>query len=188
MNMKVYASYKTLGDRLGIIRHISPLRMKVRRLMGVYPSPGDDPAPEDWLMDVAIRRGLNQFVRDSANGRSFHAPPLDAFPMHELVVALCYTGGLDRPQLIRMAGLLVSRYEFDMPALIRLVELERAEMIMAELAQAALRCDPVHRRWQILWERFSGFAGTSSPVIHWSRLAEPITGKFHRIEGWRLAS
>lgn len=139
-------------------------------------------------MDVVISRGLNQFVRDSACEQPFEAPPLDVFPLHELIVALCYTGGLDRPQLIRMAGLLVSRYVLDMPALIRLVELERAEMIMAELAQAALHCDPDHPRWQIIWEKYSRFVGAASPVIHWSRLAEPITGKLHRIEGWRLAS
>lgn len=156
--------------------------------MQSYPAPGDDPLPEDWLLDVAISRGLRQFVRDSAKEQPFNAPPLDAFPMHELVVALCYTGGLDRPQLIRLAGLIISRYEIDLTALVWLVKLERAEMVMAELAQAALRCDPEHPRWKALWEKFSGCSGSSSPIIHWSRLAEPITGKFHRVEGWKLAS
>lgn len=139
-------------------------------------------------MDVAIRRGLGQFVRDSSCEQHFESPSMDKFSMEELIVALCYTGGLDRPQLIRMAGLLINRYELDMPALLRLVELERTEPIMAELAEAALHCAPDHPRWQMIWSTYSEYAGTTSPVIHWSRLAEPVVGYLHKIEGWRLAS
>ncbi len=162
--------------------------MKVRRLMIKYPAPGVNPSPEDWLVDTAISRGLNQFVRDSAAGGAFTSPTEDDFPLHELVVALCYTGGLDRPQMIRMAGLLIKRYEMDMPALIRLAELERVEFIFAELANAGLRCDPEHPRWQKLRARFSGHAGTSSPVIHWSRLVETPCGPIHEFYHGRLAT
>lgn len=176
-----------LAERLGIIWHVSPLRMKVRRLLRDYPSPGSM-LPEDWLVDVAIARGLFEFVRDPAEGQPFQAPPLDLFSNEELIVALCYTGGLDRPQMIRMAGRLISRVQLDLAILKRLVVLERAETIIAELARAALRCDPNHERWLDLWKTFGHAAGTRSPVIHWSRLAEPVVNRFYQPERWKLAS
>jgi hypothetical protein len=182
------SSTATLGKRLGVITHISPLRMKVVRLMRQYPAPGKQPLPEDWLVDVAISRGLRQFVRDTAEGQPFTPPSADEFPLHELIVALCYTGGLDRPQMVRMAGLLISRFDVDLRALKQLAVMERVELVIAELARAALRCDPQHPRWRDLEETFSQQPAPRSPVIHWSRLAEPITGPFHRIEGWRLAT
>lgn len=152
-----------------------------------YPA-HEAPVPEDWLVDVAIARGLSDFVRDAAGDFAFNPPPATLFSNEELIVALCYQGGLDRPQLIRMAGRLISKLDVNLNKLMRWIIMERAENIIAELARAALHCNPDHPRWKPLWQTFSFAVGTRSPVIHWNRLAEPRIDQHHRIQGWRLAT
>ncbi|HMP90063.1 MAG TPA: hypothetical protein PJ991_07670 [Kiritimatiellia bacterium] len=178
---------RRLADRLGTTCHVSPLRMKIRRLMGCYPA-HQATVPEDWLVDVAISRGVKHFVRDAAEGAVFLAPPQEEFSDEELVVGLCQTVALDRPQMVRMAGQIITRNKLDLEKFQRLIEMERVEVVVAELARAALRCDSDHPLWRTLWESYQRYAGVRSPVIHWSRLAEPMLGKNHQIQGWKLAS
>lgn len=178
---------RRLADRLGMTWHVSPLRMKIIRLMSRYPSCNVE-VPEDWLIDVAINRGLKQFVRDAAGDANLNLPSRVELSDEELVVALCHKSALDRPQMVRMAGHLISRGDLNLNKLNRFVVLERVEVVIAELAQAALRCDPEHPLWLALWEKYKKHVGVRSPVIHWSRLVEPIMDSNHKVKAWKLAS
>lgn len=178
---------RRLADRLGMTWHVSPLRMKIIRLMRCYPSCHVE-VPEDWLIDVAIRRGLKQFVRDAAGDDAPNLPRQNEFSDEELVVALCHKAALDRPQMVRMAGHIISRGNLDLNQLKGLVTMERVEVVIAELARAALRCEPEHPLWLALWDMYKKHAGVRSPVIHWSRLVEPIVDRHHKVKAWKLAS
>lgn len=179
--------YRRLANRLGTTWHVSPLMMKIKRLMKKYPAHETD-VPEDWLIDVSIGRGLQQFVRDTAGDETFIPPPTAEFSNEELVVALCNTALLDRPQMVRMAGHIISRGDLDVMKLKRLIVMERVEVVVAELARAALRIDPEHPAWKTLWQVYQKHAGVRSPVIHWSRLANPVMDSQHKIVDWTLAS
>jgi hypothetical protein len=176
----------TLAERLGMIRHESPLRYKIRRLMTIFPAPACK-CPEDWLVEVALARGVKGFIRDASLNQSFGAPSLISFSNEELIVGLCQTVALDRPQMLRMAAQFISRGDVKLDVLIGLIIMERAEVVIAELARAALKCDSNHAGWLCLAEAFPAPKSLKSPIVHWSRLAEPVQGRLGKIEHWKLA-
>lgn len=66
---------------------------------------------------------------------------------------------------------------------------ERAEPILAELARQALSVEPRHKTWLGIRDLFRGEASLREPLLHWTRLAEPIMmpGK-PNAAGWRLVA
>jgi hypothetical protein len=161
----------TLAGRLGVNVHVSSLDFKLERLMSRYPSPGAV-FVEDWLVDVANARGATVVRRIPELGR-FRGPDRAEFPDEELIVALCRLQGLDRPQILRLAGQLISRGEVDVITLLAKARQERVEMVLHEMARQALMVEPDHKVWSELRDKLPG-THARDPVIHWSRLAWPI--------------
>jgi hypothetical protein len=144
---------------------------------------------EDWLLRVANARGARVVTPANGNDAEFQPPPLPVLSNEELVAAICHLQGLDRPQMLRLAAQLISRNAAD-PKRLRLVaERERVQPVLAELARQAIRVDPGHAAWQEVYEAFQGERPLREPLLHWTRLAEPIM-KYGRCNaaGWRLVA
>jgi len=92
-----------LADRLGVSVHISPLRMKIRRLQKQYPGEAVH-CMEDWLLDTANSRGARVVVRSFGPCDEFVPPPLSKLSNEELVTAICQLQNYDRPQILRVAA------------------------------------------------------------------------------------
>jgi hypothetical protein len=178
----------TLADRLGKTVHVSPLRFRLLRLTAAYPSPGAA-CLEDWLVDVANARGARVVTRPHPPSACFVPPSETALSNEELVVAICQLQCLDRPQMLRLAAQLVSRDAVDIRRLVNLALRERVGVVLAELARQALRIDPVHAGWSSILETFRRERPPSEPLLHWTRLAEPIMrdGRCHAA-GWKLVA
>jgi hypothetical protein len=98
---------RTLADRLGVNRHVSPLRFKLERLAREYPLP-TAAGTEAWLMSVAYARGFR--IVDLAGGdRLAVAPPEDRLSNEELAIAMCQTLCIDEPQMLRLPAQMISR-------------------------------------------------------------------------------
>ena len=69
---------RTLAERLGVASHVSALRVRLLRLMKLYPVPTADTL-EDWLIEVANCRGIRVIIR-SDQPPSFLNPRSDSFP------------------------------------------------------------------------------------------------------------
>jgi hypothetical protein len=95
-------------------------------------------------------------------------------PDEELVIAICQLQCLDRPQILRLAAQLVSRGKLDLPKLLLVAKRERAETVLAELARLARRVEPGHPLWSALAGAYVSVRPPSQPLLHWSRLAEPV--------------
>jgi hypothetical protein len=104
-------------------------------------------------------------------------------------VALCQLNGADRPQLLRLPAQWISRGKMDMDLLLRLAKMERAGRTLKELATQALKVEPEHPAWRRIADAFSGEKPFVEPLIHWTRLAEPLfaSGKPNPI-GWKLVA
>jgi len=167
--------------------HQSVLDHRVRALAADSPSDADA-SIEDWLLDVANARGARVVQRrEPAVDAAFRPPSEQGLSNEELVVAICLLQRRDRPQILRLAGQLISREAVDVPALIRLARRERAEVVLGEMARQALRVDPRHPAWLALGEAFPLRRPLSSPVIHWQRLAWPVmTTRGYNAERWEL--
>jgi hypothetical protein len=178
----------TLARRLGKTVHASPLRFKLERLRRRFPC-----APcacvEDWMLVVANARGARVVTPPFALPADFSAPPPDLLSNEELVCGICQPNALDRPQMLRLAAQLVSRGAVDVPRLGREAERERAGPILAELSRQALKVDPDHPAWRALRVRFAGEPPLREPLLHWTRLAEPVMkdGRCNA-ESWRLVA
>jgi hypothetical protein len=176
----------TLSRRLGITVHVSILEMKIKKLFQEFPSLTAS-VVEDWLLDVANKRGCLIVQRDNPPGDTFRPPATDRFSNEELVVGICLPHRLDRPQLLRLAGQFISHGGLDVAHLIHLSRQERAGLVLGELARQALKVDPVHTAWNEIAKSFPVQHELRSPVIHWQRLAWPVmSGRGCNAERWVL--
>jgi hypothetical protein len=121
--------------------------------------------------------------------RDVELPGVDVLPDEELAVALCQPNCLDRPQILRLAAQIVSRGSVDVNRLCLVAVRERAEPVLAELSRQALIVEPAHAGWGAVHEAFAGQAGLRAPILHWSRLAQPImAGGKCNAERWELVA
>lgn len=179
-------SGRLLARRLGITIHVSSLRFKLVSLRKQYPS-RDTACLEDWLIDLANARGARVISRDVSGDGSFAPPPEESLSNSELVVAICQPQCLDRPQMLRLAAQLISRRAVKFEELKLVARRERSERILAEMARQALKVDPAHEIWREIFEVFGREARLREPIIHWTRLAQPIMNAGRcNASGWRL--
>lgn len=177
---------QTLGARLGLTVPVSALRIRLEGLSKRYPSETAS-CLEDWLLDVANRRGARIVVREPPAPASFVPPPEEALTQEELVAAICHLQGQDRPQLLRLAAQFISRGGLDLAALSRVATRERAGSVLNAMAREALKVSPGHPGWSFLARTFATASTPHDVVIHWTRLAQPVMaqGRVNAAE-WRL--
>jgi hypothetical protein len=174
-----------LGERLGLAFHESPLRFKIRRLMGVPVVPGR--TEEDWLVSVANQRGLR--VVFPATPWVVRVPAPQDFSDEELVAALCLLQSRDRPQILRLAAQRISRGALDLARLVRLAVMEHSAPVLRELCIQALRVEPAHPYWRALSSSLPPTRPLREPLLHWTRLAEPIMQAGQpNAHGWKLVA
>jgi hypothetical protein len=165
----------TLASRLGVTTHVSPLRIKLRRVMETYPV-ADASTLEDWLLDLANARGVTVVSRSldklGPPGTPFPGP--DEVSNAELAVAICQAQSLDRPQWLRAAAQLIARGDIPLPELLLMARRERVERILAELARQSLKVDPDHAAWKAIDAAFGDLPPLRDSLVHWTRLAEPV--------------
>ena len=179
---------RTLAERLGISRAVSPLRFRLRDLMRRFPSPGAA-VLEDWLLDVANVRGADFVLRSPPRDPAFQAPDENELPSEDLVAAICHVQNEDRPQMLRAAAQLISRRAVDVERLYLAARRERVEPILAEIARQALRVDPEHPVWKALQERLPRRPPLREPILHWTRLAVPVPdARGCNARTWRMIS
>jgi len=177
-----------LARRLGKTVHVSPLRFKLQRLAVQFPAEQAEYL-EDWLIDLANARGA-RIVRRSIDRKNEYIAPAEQFVSNEeLVVGICQLQCLDRPQMLRLAAQLISRNAVQLSRLKLLAEQERIGPILAELAKQALRVEPTHPLWRKIQETFHDEQPLKEPLLHWTRLAEPVMehGRCNA-ERWRLVA
>ena len=181
-------SGQTLARRLGKTEHVSVLRFRIRALMRQYPAAGTG-CIEDWLVAAANGRGARVVVPPDGPSASFAPPPLSAFSNEDLVVAICQLECLDRPQMLRLAAQLISRGAVDLKLLQLSGERERVEPVLAELARQALKVEPLHPVWRHIFDWYRNERPLREPLLHWTRLAEPLMkdGRCNAA-GWRLVA
>lgn len=178
----------TLGDRMGIPVHQSPLRFKIQRWL--YGAAGREPlTPEDWLVELANRRGATVVFHDRMVPSGCRWPERHEFSDEELVVALCQLNCADRPQLLRLPAQLISRGQLNLEILLHLARLERASRTLKELSTQALKVEAYHPAWSWIAKALPNEKPFREPLIHWTRLAEPLfaAGRPNPI-GWKLVA
>jgi len=186
--MNEHAAQSILATRLGKTIHVSVLRYKLARLSREYPC-SHCTCLEDWLVVVANIRGARVVTPRLAPPPAFTGPDVTTFCNEELVVAICQLNGLDRPQMLRLAAQLVSREAVDAAPLVLIARRERAEPVLAELSRQALKVAPDHAVWRAIRDAFSDEPPLRAPLLHWTRLAEPIMKNgMYNAEGWRLVA
>jgi hypothetical protein len=177
-----------LARRLGVTVHVSPLRMRLRRLMAEHPSAGAA-CIEDWLLDVAQTRGVRSVTRDIHPPAGFRPPSLAELSTEELVAAIAQPQNLDRPQLLRAAAELISRGAVDPSVLAATACRERADRVLAELVRQALHVEPAHSVWRALADVLGNARPLRSPLLHWTRIAFPVPDERGVCRGtWRLVA
>lgn len=178
----------TLAQRLGKTAHVSPLRMKLISIAARYPV-NEAASLEDWLIELANRRGARIVFRDGKSDPDALLPDARVISNEELVTALCQLQCQDRPQILRLAAQLISRGGLNECELQRLALRERTGCVLAELARLALRIEPNHPVWNRLREAFRQEHPLREPLLHWTRLAHPIMqpGKCNA-QGWKLVT
>ncbi len=175
-----------LAQRLGLTWHVSPLRRKLQKLSEDYPSPGAE-SLEDWLVDVANARGARIVERPGGAGREFCAPSLEMLSQEALVVGLLLLDSRDRPQMLRLAAQLISRQAVALRPLLLRIARERVGIVAAELSRQAIRAEPDHPLWKELHTSLRRQPAPRSPILHWTRLAEPVMkGGRVNAESWKL--
>lgn len=174
---------------MGLTTHVSPLRFKIMALETAYPSETAS-CLEDWLIDVANARGARIVRRPTGSDRQFISPSRRVFSNEELIVAICQPQCLDRPQMLRLAAQLISRGAVKNPRRLKLVaKRERACLVLGELARLAVTVAPNHETWRSLLEAFQDEPRPREPILHWTRLAEPVPGNGRYNAGeWRLVA
>ena len=178
----------TLAQRMGVTCHESPLRHKLARLRSEFPSATAE-CLEDWLMDVANARDARVVVRPVAAPANFRAPAPNNLSNEELIAGLCQFQCLDRPQMLRLAAQLISRGAADPARLAFLAQRERADRVLAALANAALHVEPTHSAWIALRDQLHDSRPLRDVVLHWTRLAEPVMRRHApNASAWKLAA
>jgi hypothetical protein len=162
-----------LAHRLGTTVHVSPLRMKLKRLRIQFPSPSAA-CLEDWLVDVANERGARIVFREDRPADVPVGVPPNRLTDEELIVGICEVQNLDRPQMLRLAAQLISRQAVNLQRLCHSAEQERVGTVLAELARQALKVDKAHATWQAIAKRFAHERPLRDTLLHWTRLAEPV--------------
>ncbi|CAN5594323.1 hypothetical protein BH20VER3_BH20VER3_18730 [soil metagenome] len=149
--------------------------------------PGDAPLLEDWLVDVANARGARIVTRNPAPARPCSPPTEAELSNAELVVGLLLPQNLDRPQILRLAAQLISADAVALDELKWLALQERAGGLLATLAVQALRVESGHVLWQGIAAAFPGQDAPREPLLHYTRLAEPVpvNGRVNA-QSWRL--
>lgn len=177
-----------LARRLGKTVHVSPLRFKLKELSAQFPVKNAK-CLEDWLIELANVRGARIVIRDIDSDTEYLLPDEHLVSNEELVTGICQLQCLDRPQILRLAAQLISRGDVQFRRLKRLAEQERTTPILAELARQALRVDPTHLLWRKIHEAFQHEKPLREPLLHWTRLAEPVMkhGRCNA-ERWNLVS
>jgi hypothetical protein len=136
---------------------------------------GEDPrTAEAWLLDLANQRGARVIERNP--GETLDGPDVseEQLSNEDLVVAMCQPLREDQPQLLRPAAQLISRGAVAPARLVLIARRERAEPVLKALAMQALRVDPDHAIWHYIAEAFDNVPLPKEPILHWTRLAEPI--------------
>lgn len=166
---------------------MSPLRFKLERLTRKYPS-RKTAGIEEWLVDVANARGIRVVV-PLADIPVFSPPPEDKLSNEELTVAICQTQGVDDPQILRLATQLISAQLVNVDNLRLVAERERTGRVLAELARQALRVEPGHPAWRAVLSFFGNESPFREPLLHWTRLAEPVNlPRGGNVLNWKLVA
>ncbi len=173
---------------MGTTTHESSLRYKIKRLMRNESL--DNESIEDWLVDVANDRGARVVFRATGGVRENRKfPGQEEFSNEELVVALCQLNCADRPQILRLASQLISGMELKLNDLLRLAVMERASRVVKDIAEQALKVDPKHPAWVFLNQSLQKETKLAEPLLHWTRLAEPLFAPHSTKNiGWKLVS
>lgn len=175
-----------LADRFGMTYHIAPVLMHVTGLMVKYPSGAL--CPTGWLMDVGNARGARIVNRVGDGDEQFIAPDESEFSNDELIAALCQLGLREELQSLRIAAQFISAGRLQRDRLRILIERERLQPVLGALAYQALIVEPCHPEWLWIQDCCAGRA-SYTPLLHWSRLAEPIPNDRHVASGkWRLVA
>ena len=175
-----------LADRFGMSYHVSPVLMYVKGLMAKYPSGAS--CPTGWLIDVGNARGARIVNRVGDCDDQFIPPDESEFSNDELIAALCQLGLREELQSLRIAAQFISAGRLERDRLRMLIDRERLQPVLGTLADQALIVEPRHPEW--LWiQECCGRRAKHTPLLHWSRLAEPIPNDRHVASGkWRLVA
>jgi hypothetical protein len=176
-----------LARRLGVSVHCSPLGFKAKRLARQHAIPLE--RLDEWLVDLANHRDARVVVRRVGRKPEWPDLPSAQLSNEELVVLICQPQRADHAQILRLAAQLVSRGSLDLERLFLTARRERADRVLGELARLALRVDPSHATWNTLARMLHGVAPLRDPILHWSRLAEPVPT--HGVcdgKSWRLVA
>ena len=161
---------KTLAQRLGVTTHVSPLRMRIKRLIRSHAG-HDCLCMEDWLLDLANHRGARSVTRSGIKAdSSVDFPDRNLISNAELVIAICQPQNRDRPQWLRAAAELISKGDVDIGELISKAKRERVERVLAELSRQALKVESGHSGWLSINNAFLHARPYLDPLIHWTRL------------------
>lgn len=141
------------------------------------------------LLSIANARGFRVITDPRVQALGFEDPGLEKLSNEALVCAILQPNSADHPQLLRCAAQCISRGKIDLEQLLMICRRERAIRVLAELARQALRVDPDHATWRAIGVSTAEEAELRSPLIHWTRLAEPTMehGKVGA-QGWELVS
>jgi hypothetical protein len=177
-----------LAERLGVTTHVSPLRYKLETLRQAFPN-SRGLCLEDWLLDTANFRGARVVVREFTPDPEFRPPPAEVLSNEELVTGICLLQNMDRPQMLRVAAQMISGKKVDTSRLILLAKRERTEVVLFEMARQALKVEPAHSLWLSILKTLQKKYYTQSPIIHWTRLAEPVPdARGCNAQKWKLVA
>ena len=140
-------------------------------------------------MDVGNARGARVVTRFPSSASPFTPPSKNELSNEELVAGICHLQCLDRPQMLRLAAQLISSRAVDSEKLRLVARRERIGPVLAELARLALRVEPDHDLWRAVQRAFPDAPPLREPLLHWTRLAEPVMkdGRCNAA-GWRLVA
>ena len=141
------------------------------------------------MVGLANDRGFKVVQSPLRTAECPSLPEPDQLSNEELAVGMCQTECLDIPQMLRLPAQIISRKSIDIDMLLLVATRERAERVLAELSRQAIKLDPQHEFWRRINDSFADRQGFSSPILHWTRLAEPVMkdGRCHAGK-WRLVA
>lgn len=132
---------QTLASRMGTTAHLSPLLHKAKHL-GMR-------SPED-LEYLAVSRGLYYFGSVDSSKKIPFAPAPAHFTNEELAIALLSPALPYSMNRIRMAAALLGGEGISAEKILRLSRLERCEIAVRHITEAAAEVEPLNPFWQTL--------------------------------------